>query len=75
MPIHIGRHPSIKDGLGFKREAKNLTSHKAPISAKKKGKPIWLIVLKRTMLSCTMIGDILGMFIMIEVIMMLFHMP
>jgi hypothetical protein len=34
----IGRHPSIKDGLGFKREAKNLPSHKAPIPAKKKGK-------------------------------------
>jgi hypothetical protein len=34
----VGRHPSIKDGLGFKREAKNLTSHKAPISAKEKGK-------------------------------------
>jgi hypothetical protein len=34
----IGRHPSIKDGLGFKREAKNLTSHKAPIPAKDKGK-------------------------------------
>jgi hypothetical protein len=34
----IGRHPSIKDGLGFKREVKNLTSHKAPISAKEKGK-------------------------------------
>jgi hypothetical protein len=34
----IGRHPSIKDGLGFKRKAKNLTSHKAPISAKEKGK-------------------------------------
>jgi hypothetical protein len=34
----IGRHPSIKDGLGFKSEAKNLTSHKAPISAKEKGK-------------------------------------
>src|SRR5688572_12959328 len=34
----IGRHPSIKDGLGFKREAKNLTSHKTPISAKEKGK-------------------------------------
>jgi hypothetical protein len=34
----IGRHPSIKDGLGFKREAKNLTSHKAPILAKEKGK-------------------------------------
>jgi hypothetical protein len=34
----IDRHPSIKDGLGFKREAKDLTSHKAPISAKEKGK-------------------------------------
>jgi hypothetical protein len=34
----IGRHPSIKDGLGFRREAKNLTSHKAPIFAKEKGK-------------------------------------
>jgi hypothetical protein len=34
----IGRHPSIKDGLGFKRKAKNLTSHKALISAKEKGK-------------------------------------
>jgi hypothetical protein len=34
----IGRHPSIKDGLGFKREVKNLTSHKAPISTKEKGK-------------------------------------
>jgi hypothetical protein len=32
------RHPSIKDGLGFKREVKNLTSHKASISAKEKGK-------------------------------------
>jgi hypothetical protein len=34
----VGRPPSIKDGLGFKREAKNLTSHKDPISAKEKGK-------------------------------------
>jgi hypothetical protein len=34
----IGRHPSIKDGFGFKREAKNLTSHKASIPAKEKGK-------------------------------------
>jgi hypothetical protein len=34
----IGRHPSIKDGLGFRREAKNLTNHKAPIFAKEKGK-------------------------------------
>jgi hypothetical protein len=34
----IGRHPSIKDGLGFKREVNNLTSHKASISTREKGK-------------------------------------
>jgi hypothetical protein len=34
----IGRNPSIKDGLGFRKEAKNLTSQKAPILAKEKGK-------------------------------------
>jgi hypothetical protein len=34
----VGRHPSIKDGLGFKREAKNLTSQRAPILNKEKGK-------------------------------------
>jgi hypothetical protein len=34
----VGRHPSIKDGLGFRKEAKNLTSQKAPIPNKEKGK-------------------------------------
>jgi hypothetical protein len=34
----IGRHLSIKDGLGFKREAKNLTSQRASILNKEKGK-------------------------------------
>ncbi len=34
----IGRHPSIKDGLSFRRETKNLTSQKAPILNKEKGK-------------------------------------
>jgi hypothetical protein len=34
----IGRHPSIKDGLGFQRETKNLISQKAPILTKEKGK-------------------------------------
>jgi hypothetical protein len=34
----IGRHPSIKDGHGFRKEAKNLTSQRAPISNKEKGK-------------------------------------
>jgi hypothetical protein len=34
----IGRHPSIKDGLDFRKEAKNLTSQRAPIPNKEKGK-------------------------------------
>jgi hypothetical protein len=35
---NIGRHPSIKDGLGFRKEAKNLTSQRTPIPNKEKGK-------------------------------------
>jgi hypothetical protein len=35
---NIGRHPSIKEGLGFRKEAKNLTSQRAPIPNKEKGK-------------------------------------
>jgi vacuolar-type H+-ATPase subunit H len=34
----IGRHPSIKDELGFRKGTKNLTSQKAPILNKEKGK-------------------------------------
>jgi hypothetical protein len=34
----VGRYPSIKDGLGFQREAKNSTSHRAPVLNKEKGK-------------------------------------
>jgi hypothetical protein len=34
----IGRHPYIKDGLGFQKETKNLTSQKTPILNKEKGK-------------------------------------
>jgi hypothetical protein len=34
----VGRHPSIKDGLSFRKEAKNLTSQRAPIPNKEKGK-------------------------------------
>jgi hypothetical protein len=34
----IGRHPSIKDGFGFRKEAKNLTSQRTPIPNKEKGK-------------------------------------
>jgi hypothetical protein len=32
----VGRHPSIKDGLGFRKEIKNLTSQKAPVLNKEK---------------------------------------
>jgi hypothetical protein len=34
----IGRHPSIKDGLGFRKETENLTRQKAPALNKEKGK-------------------------------------
>jgi hypothetical protein len=34
----IGRHPSIKDGLDFQREAKDLTSQRVPIPNKEKWK-------------------------------------
>jgi hypothetical protein len=36
----VGRHPSIKDGLGFRKETKNLTSQRATILNKKKGKTL-----------------------------------
>src|SRR5688500_4513971 len=38
MPTLLVDTPSIKDGLGFRRETKNLTSQKAPILTKEKGK-------------------------------------
>jgi hypothetical protein len=34
----VGRHPSIKDGLGFRKEAKNLTSQRTSVLNKEKGK-------------------------------------
>jgi vacuolar-type H+-ATPase subunit H len=34
----VGRHPSIRDGLGFRKEAKNLTSQRTPVLNKEKGK-------------------------------------
>jgi hypothetical protein len=69
----IGRHPSIKDGLGFKREVKNLKAIRLPSPPRRKGRPLWLVVLERTMLSCIMIRDIPGM--LIEVMMLLILMP
>jgi hypothetical protein len=34
----VGRHPSIKDGLGFRMETKNLTSQKTSVLNEEKGK-------------------------------------
>jgi hypothetical protein len=34
----VGRYPSIKDGLGFQKETKNLTRQRTPILNKEKGK-------------------------------------
>jgi hypothetical protein len=34
----VGRHPSIKDGLGFQKETKNLTSQRTSVLNKEKGK-------------------------------------
>jgi predicted RNase H-like nuclease (RuvC/YqgF family) len=36
----IGRHPSIKDGLGFRKEIKNLTNQMDPVLNKEKGKAL-----------------------------------
>jgi hypothetical protein len=33
----VGRHPSIKDGLSFPKETKNLTNQRTPVLNKEKG--------------------------------------
>jgi hypothetical protein len=35
---NVGRHPSIKDGLGFQKEIKNLTSQRTPVINNEKRK-------------------------------------
>jgi hypothetical protein len=60
----IGRHPSIKYGLGFRTETKNLTSQRTSSLNKEKGKAPWLVVFKRTM-PIFMIRNLLVMLIMI----------
>jgi septal ring factor EnvC (AmiA/AmiB activator) len=52
----IGRHPSIKDGLGFQKGAKDKKCHEAPNFIKKRGKRLWIVahiilILARTMLT------------------------
>jgi hypothetical protein len=69
----VGRHPSIKDGLGFRRETKNLTSQRTSVLNKEKGKALWQVVLKGTML-LFMIGKLLVILIIIRIMFMLFIM-
>jgi hypothetical protein len=71
----IGRHPSIKDGLGFQKGTKNLTSQRTSNFNKEKGKAPMTSRShssheKRIMPTFMLI---LRMFIMIDVIIMLFY--
>jgi hypothetical protein len=71
----IGRHPSIKDGLGFHGGAKDTKSHKAP-NLRRRGRRLWLIVyillmIERTMLSFMIMLRMLEMFIMMLVLIMM----
>jgi hypothetical protein len=71
----IGRHPSIKDGLGFHKGVKVKKSHEAPKFIKEKGKvPILIVfILARTMLTfiLRMFTMLLEMFMMLVMIILL----
>jgi hypothetical protein len=70
----IGRHPSIKDGLGLQKGTKNSTSQRTSNLNRRKGRLLWLVALKRTMpIFMLMIRKLLVLLIMIGVIIMLFH--
>jgi hypothetical protein len=76
----IGRHSSIKDGLGFRKETKNLTSQRTSSLNKEKGKGLLLLVarilhmIKRTMLIFMLMSRKFPMLpIMISVIIMLVY--
>jgi hypothetical protein len=66
----VGRYPSIKDGLGFRRETKNLTS---PFSPRRKGRPLWLVVLKGIM-PLFMIGKLLVIIRVMLILLTMIHM-
>jgi hypothetical protein len=69
----VGRHPSIKDGLGFQKETKNLTSQRTSDLNKGKGRLLWLVahMIKRTMLIFMLM--LRKFLIMIGVIIMLLY--
>jgi hypothetical protein len=68
----VGRHPSIKDELGFRKETKNITSQRTSIPNKEKGKTPMTSSSQKTM-PIFMIGNLLGMLIMIDAMIMLFY--
>ena len=74
----IGRHPSIKDGLGFHGEAKNIKSHTTPNFTKGREKRLWLVahilfMIRRTMLSFILMLRMLRIFIMMLATIVLFY--
>jgi predicted RNase H-like nuclease (RuvC/YqgF family) len=72
----IGRHPSIKHGLGFQKETKNLTSQRPPIS-KGKGRLLWRVahMIKRNMPIYTlMLRKVLIIIIVMIVLLIMVHM-
>jgi hypothetical protein len=69
----VGRHPLIKDGLGFRKETNNLTSQRTFGLNKEKGKAPMAIVLKRTM-PIIMTRSLLVVLIMIGAMIILFIM-
>jgi hypothetical protein len=75
----IGRHPSIKDGLGFHGGAKDTKSHKAPptsLRGRGRGRRLWLVahilfMIERTMLLFMLMLRMLEMIIMMLVLIIL----
>jgi hypothetical protein len=67
----VGRHPSIKDELGFRKETKNLTSQKTLVLNKEKGKAPMASSSQKN--HAYMLGNLLGMLIMIDPMIMLFY--
>jgi hypothetical protein len=66
----VGRHPSIKDGFGFRKDSRSQQVKGLSFSTRRKGRPLWLVVPKRIML-IFMIINLLGMLIMIDTMIML----
>jgi hypothetical protein len=78
----IGRHPLIKDGLGFRKETKNLTSQRTS-DLKGKGRLLWLVahiphMIKRNMpifmLMLRKVLIIIGVMIMLLYLFIMIHM-